>query len=208
VLGARVRVTAEGSVERIHVLANRNARPESLAFEVERLLEEQRALRLDPGIVSVVALEDGEPSRPPASPEAPGATLQARIELRRLTFSPADDLRVRACAELRLRQIVFTGEACDADVSRARPALAARAVLAALEFMRERGTAFYLEGVDFLVGFHTPVALAIVHVLSPREKRVLTGCALVSDSREESAARATLSAINRFYEPLRRPSGR
>jgi hypothetical protein len=202
VLGARVRLTSDGSVDRIHLLANRHARAERLTFEVERLLEEQRALKLDPGIVSVVSLEDGEPApTPPARAAEP-----ARIELRRLTFAPADELRVRASAELRLREIVFTGEACDADLSRARPVLAARAVLAALEFLREQGTAFYLEGIEFLAGFHAPVALAIVHALSERDKRALTGCALVTDSREEAAARATLAAINRFYSSLRAPS--
>src|SRR5919204_341861 len=90
----------------------------------------------------------------------------------------------------------------------ARPALAARAVLAALEFLRERGAAFYLEGIDFLQGFHAPVALALVQALSGRAKRSLTGCALVGDSREEAAARATLSAINRFYGSLPHLAGR
>jgi hypothetical protein len=206
VLGARVRVTADGAVERIHVLANRKARPENLAFEVERLLEEQRALRLDRGVVSVVALEDGEPQRSSALGSGKRAP-PPRIELRRLTFVPADDLRVRASVELRLHEIVFTGEVCDVDVPRARPMLAARGVLAALEFVREQGTAFYLEGVEFLTGFHSPVALVLVHARSLREKRALTGCALVSESREEAAARATLAAINRFYGSLRPLAG-
>ncbi len=222
VLGARVRVTAEGSVSRIHVLALRSARPERLAYEVERVLEEQRALRVDPGVVSVVVLDDGNGG--PLAPRAPepaeavaldegdvvheatdGQAEPPRLELRRLTFAPADDLRLRACAELRLREIVFTGEVCEADVPRARPVMAARAVLAALEFLRENGTAFYLEGIEFLEGFHAPVALAIVHALSPRSKRALTGCALVGDSREDAAARATLAAINRFHGSLRAP---
>jgi hypothetical protein len=215
VLGARVRVTAEGSVSRIHVLANRSARAERLAYEVERVLVEQRALRVDPGVVSVVVLDDGNGG--PLAPRAPepaeavvpdedlvhqgadGEVEPPRLELRRLSFAPADDLRLRASAELRLREIVFTGEVCEADVPRARP------VLAALEFLRENGTAFYLEGIEFLEGFHAPVALAMVHVLSPRSKRALTGCALVGDSREDAAARATLAAINRFHGALRAP---
>jgi hypothetical protein len=221
VLGARVRVTAEGSVSRIHVLANRSARAERLAYEVERVLVEQRALRVDPGVVSVVVLDDGNGG--PLAPRAPepaeavvpdedlvhqgadGEVEPPRLELRRLSFAPADDLRLRASAELRLREIVFTGEVCEADVPRARPVMAARAVLAALEFLRENGTAFYLEGIEFLEGFHAPVALAMVHALSPRSKRALTGCALVGDSREDAAARATLAAINRFHGALRAP---
>lgn len=217
VLGARVRVTSEGSISRIHVLANRNARAERLAYEVERFLEEQRALRLDPGVVSVVVLDDGNgapglvPQNDRAAAPAFAFTSSAereapdtpRLELRRLTFTPADDLRIRAVAELRLREIVFTGEVCEADFPRARPVMAARAVLAALEFLRERGTAFYLEGIEFLEGFHAPVALAMVHALAPRGKRALAGCALVSDSREDAAARATLAAINRFHAALR-----
>jgi hypothetical protein len=231
VLGARVRVTPDGSVSKIHVLANRAARTERLTYDVGRLLEEQRALRLDPGVVSVVVLDDGngglsasdprvartedtasEAVRPHlrAMADADGRRRRAgsadaapRIELCRLTFSPADDLRVRVSAELRLREILFTGEVCDVDVPRARPVLAARATLAGLEFLRERGTAFYLEGIEFLEGFHAPVALALVHALAPRSKRALAGCALVSDSREEAAARATLAAINRFHGALR-----
>lgn len=204
VLGARVQVGPGGAVRKIHVLATRSARPEQLAYQVERLLAEQRALRLDPGVVSVVALEDGSPvererslTRPPRPP---------RIELRRLTFEPAQELLVRARAELRLDEILFTGEVSETDVPRARPVLAARAVLRALEFLRERGAAFYLEGIDFLSGFHAPVALAMIEAVSPREKRALTGCALVGESREDAAARATLSAINRFYGSIRSPA--
>jgi hypothetical protein len=234
VLGARVRVTPDGSVSKIHVLANRAARVERLTYDVGRLLEEQRALRLDPGVVSVVVLDDGNgglpgsdarlahvstaatASEPAARPgrrstadpagrrsRAASADAAPRIELCRLTFSPADELRVRVSAELRLREILFTGEVCEVDVPRARPVLAARATLAGLEFLRERGTAFYLEGIEFLEGFHAPVALALVHALAPRSKRALAGCALVSDSREEAAARATLAAINRFHGALR-----
>ncbi len=229
VLGARVRVTSDGSVSRIHVLANRAARAERMAYDVERVLEEQRALRLDPGVVSVVVLDDGNgglaftpgtashpdyEATPEPTPETltepasrPGragsADAAPRIELCRLTFVPVDELRVRASAELRLREILFTGEVCEVDVPRARPVLAARATLAGLEFLREKGTAFYLEGIEFLEGFHAPVALALVHALAPRHKRALAGCALVSDSREEAAARATLAAINRFHGALR-----
>jgi hypothetical protein len=201
VLGARVRVAPEGTVEKIHILANRSARTRRLAFDVERLLEEQRALRLDPGVVSVVALED-DGSQPEEGASASGWDLP-RIEFRRLTFEPADEFRVRALAELRVNEIVFSGQVCETDVPRARPTLAARAVLAALEFLREQGAAFYLEGVEFMNGFHAPVALAMIAVLTTREKKALTGCALVTDSREEAAARATLGAINRFYGSLR-----
>jgi hypothetical protein len=196
VLGARVRVRPGGSVERIHILANRAARAEQLAFEIERAVEEQRALRLDPGVVSVAALDDEEAERAAAPQRLP---VPSRIELRRLTFEPADPLRVRVAAELRLHDIVFRGEVCEADVPRARPALAGRAVLSALEFLRERGVAFYLEGIDFLEGFHAPVALAALQARLGGAGRALTGCALVADSRDEAAARATLAAINRFY---------
>ena len=207
VLGARVQLRPEGTVERIHVLADRSASTRRVAFEVERLLGEQRALRLDPGVVSVVALEDGAGGgeETAAARREPG-----RIEFRRLTFEPVDELRVRASVELMIEEILFTGEATEPDVPRARPALAGRAVLAALAFLREHGAAFYLESIGFLDGFHAPLAVAVIGVLSERTRRSLPGCALVEDSRTEAAARATLDAINRFYGALRpadAPSG-
>jgi hypothetical protein len=203
VLGARVQVGAGGTVEKIHVLANRATGPERLAYDIERLLQEQRALRLDPGVVSVVSLEDGAPGAE-ATPAQP-ALDQARIELRRLTFDPLDELRIRCTAELKLHEIVFTGVVSETDVPQARPAIAARAVLAGLEFLREQGAAFYLVGIEFLTGFHSPVALVLIEGIGGRERRSLSGCALVTESRESAAARATLSAINRFYGILKRP---
>lgn len=201
VLGARVQMNADGSVEKVHVLANRSARAHRLAAEIERLLGERRALRVDPGVISVATLEEGA-VEPDAGHDT--ASEPPRIELRRLTFEPVGELEIRGTVELRLNEIVFTGEATETDVPRARPALAARAILRALEFLRERGAAFYLEGVQFLTGFHAPVALALIQAVSPRDKRILTGVALVADSREEAAARATLAAVNRFYGSLRK----
>ncbi|MFN2432527.1 MAG: hypothetical protein ABR599_06885 [Gemmatimonadota bacterium] len=212
VLGARVQMGDGGVVERIHVLANRSSRVDGLRHEVERLLEEQRALRLDPGVLSVVAL-DAPAELERTEREARGAPAPAsRIELCRVACEPLDELTLRVRVDLRLDAIVFSGEVTDTDVPRARPILAARAVLGALEFLRERGAAFYLVGLEFLNGFHAPVALAVVEALSQSgirgRKLLLTGCALVGDSREEAAARATLAALNRFHGSFGSPGER
>jgi hypothetical protein len=205
VLGVRVKLGADGSLERIHVLANRAASREGLRAEVERLLEERRALRLDPGVVSVVALETASPParREPPRPEP----RRSRIELRRVAFQPVDDLRVRASADLELDGIRFSGQVTEPDAAPARPLLAGRAVVAGLEYLREHGVAFSLLGVDFVRGFRTPVALALVEAVATGRpvgaRRSLTGCAFVRDSREDAAARATLSAVNRLLGILR-----
>lgn len=200
VLAVRVQMNARGTVRRIHVLANRKARQESLALAVEQALEEQRSLKLDAEVVTVVTLGERPRSAARTGPARPGDP--ARLELRRLSFERADELRVKATVELKLDDVVFTGELWDADVSSARPVLAATAVLKALDFLRDRGAAFHLELVDFLDGFHAPVALVVVQVRSRREKRVLSGCALVTESPAEASARACLAAINRFSGAL------
>lgn len=199
VFGARVRLGGDGSINKIHVLANRSVRTGRLTHEIEQLLRERRALRLDPGVITLATLEGGATEA--VEPRAPAAA--SRIEFRRLSFEASGDLKVRASVELRLDEIVFTGEVSDTDAPRARPVLAARAVLSALEFLQARGAAFYLESLEFLGGFHSPVALVIVQAISGRDRRSLPGCSLVSDSREEAAARATLAAINRFHGSLR-----
>ena len=205
VLGVRVKLGDDGSLERIHVLANRAASREGLGAEVERLLQERRALRLDPGVVSVVALETATPPavRQPLRPEP----RRSRIELRRLAFQPVDDLRVRAIAELEIDGIRFQGEVTEPDAAPVRPLLAGRAVVAGLEYLREHGVAFSLLGVEFLRGFRIPVALALVEAVSAGgavgARRSFSGSAFVRDSREDAAARATLCAVNRLLGILR-----
>lgn len=204
VLGARVQVGGDGNLERVHVLATRASGGDRLRADVERVFEEHRALRLDRDVLSVVTLDDDD--APAAVPR--GFPAQPpRIELCRVGFDSPDDLTLRVRVDLRLGEAVVTGQVQDTDVPRARPVLAARAVLAALEFLRGRGAAFFLGGVEFLTGFHAPIALAVVEAVStsgvrPR-KALLSGCALVGDSREEAAARATLAAINRFHGAVR-----
>ena len=107
--------------------------------------------------------------------------------------------RVTCIARLRRREQLFRGEASEIDSPNGRARSAARAVLAAATQAADDVT-LGLEGIAFTSLFGRPYYVASVEAAQHRRFIILSGIAAAESGRsqEESAALATLRAIERW----------
>ncbi len=176
---ARVATTPEGQVEQIQVVSTGRFSLAQQARNVQSALLAALNFELDPGLISVVALEDDEGgSKAPPAPTAESG--ERRVRLNQITYQQ-DRFKVTAHVELGWAGQIVRGSSEDADTTKGRMAAAARATLDALEGLTERRAAFFVDGLETHQTFERTIVVASLRVVSEVRKADLVGCAIVEE---------------------------
>lgn len=191
VLGARIKASAEGEIEEIHVLADSNRNPKQIVRDVESILVTQFEAEIDHKKVSVVQIEDKDedeairPAQEAIRPKLASVTIrtvQARAEVK---------------VELLVGEKILEGIAQGPSSSYNKRRLFAEATIQALTSLILDKLIFVTEDVNITsLGKHQVAEVAITLINSTGEQ-TLVGCAIVKSDEREAIVRATLDAINR-----------
>lgn len=125
--------------------------------------------------------------------------LPSRIELAGVELDSDGELFCEVAVELKRGNNLHRGADRDADTPKARMMAVGRATVNALATSLERETALSLEGIQEFAICEHPGLIAAIGARRGRTARSYVGTALVEGSREETAARAVLDALNRFW---------
>lgn len=188
VLGARIKASAEGEIEEIHVLADSSRNPKQIVRDVESILITQFEVEIDHKKVSVVQVDDDETTV--ALPE------QIRPKLVSVTIRT-----VQATAEVKVE--LLAGEKLLEGIAQGRSSsynklrLFAEATIQALALITLEKLIFVTEDVNINSLGKYQVAQVAITLITPSGEQTLVGCAIVKSDDREAVVRATLDAVNR-----------
>lgn len=193
VLGARIKASAEGEIEEIHVLADSNRNPKQIVRDVESILVTQFEAEIDHKKVSVVQIEDKDEDEDEAIRPAQEAI---RPKLASVTIRTVQ-ARAEVKVELLVGEKILEGIAQGPSSSYNKRRLFAEATIQALTSLILDKLIFVTEDVNITsLGKHQVAEVAITLINSSGEQ-TLVGCAIVKSDEREAIVRATLDAINR-----------
>jgi len=178
-------------VSEIHVVATDARKPKSIVRDIETMLFVKHRIKIDYRTISMVQIPDEQLLRIPI----------ARPEIRSVTEEVMGDRR-RVSVKITGASRSATGDAYERvdnpDVFRT----AAKATISALEKLVNHTIDVRLEDAQtFRIGAHE-VLLVIVTVLIDGNEETFVGSSFVGTRPIESAARATLDALNRRIHNL------
>lgn len=189
VLGARTDM-ADGVVTEVHVLASADRHPMQIVRDIESVVAAKLGIRLDRRIISVAQLQANQTAQPRLVLD----TVQLKLR------GDMTDIQV----ELTIGDARFVGTASGPTARAHRLRTAAAATLDAVQASLGGSAQFFVEEIGVTqVGDEEAVVLTVV-MRQGSSEQVMVGCTLIWRDEAESAARATLSAINRRYERLRK----
>lgn len=188
VMGARIKASAEGEIEEIHVLADSNRNPKQIVRDVESILITQFEVEIDHKKVSVVQVDDDEttvPLQETIRPKLVAVTIR--------TVQATAEVKVELLAGEKLLEGVVQGPSSSHNKLR----LFAEATLRALTLITLEKLIFVTEDVNInSLGKHQVAQVAIT-LITPSGEQTLVGCAIVKSDEREAVVRATLDAVNR-----------
>ncbi|MGB9919633.1 MAG: hypothetical protein ACPLPT_02710 [Moorellales bacterium] len=199
VASVRVFRDEEGNVSEIHVVADPRRNPKQLVRDIESAVAVAMGIQLDHKKISVVQFESGsrvEEARPEYPPSGPVEPLPV---LTGLSYH-LQGQQVRVEVQLELGGEVYSGSASSESQLLSPGALAAEAVLKALETRWGPRAAVRLgDAVKLRVAYRDAWVVVVETVEGPQ-----IGAALVMREDLEAAAEATLAAL--APRPRRRPA--
>lgn len=210
VAGADVVVGEEGEIRRIEIalLSGHDAR--RIVRDVESALYSGLGMNVDHRTIRIIGNGSGSgrdgselarnlhvSSTDAANDE--DVRLPSRIELEGVRLDPDGELFCEVVVELRRDDELHEGSDRDADTPRARLMAVGRATIDALAGTLEHATAISLEGIEEFAICEHPALIAAIRSRRGRTLRSFMGTALIEGSREQTAARAVLDALNRFW---------
>lgn len=122
-----------------------------------------------------------------------------RVRLLGVRSAPDGARWVEITVELEAWGEAFSAKIRDADTARGRILAVGRATLQALSGTIDDDAAFVLEGLDEVTICDSRALLAVLSARTGHERPVFHGIALISGDPLETAARAVLDALNRFW---------
>lgn len=215
---ARVGFGDDGGVERIEIAVKPGHSTNRIIRDVESALYTGLGIVVDHRQVSLVGprgsngrneanvARDLQPSGVDSPLGGPSDDLP-RIELARVACEPDGELYCEVVVELDRGEERYVGKVREADTPRARSMAAGKATIEALATSLDRKAAFTLEGIEEFAICEHPALIASIGVRRGRTLRSFVGTALTEGSREETAARAVLDALNRFWVAESEPAG-
>lgn len=183
---SRVMLDANREICEIHIVASNSRKPKQIIRDVETLVFVKHGIKLDYRKISLVQLADQDLLRLPI----------ARPEIRGVS---EDDLgsQKRIRVEIYAAGKTAVGEACERIDN---PAPFRTAVLATIEAVQQligRCVDIRLDNTATLRLDMHEVLLVLVTCLFPDHEESFVGASFVGSRPAESAARATLDALNR-----------
>jgi hypothetical protein len=203
VLSARVVTTPLGEVSEVHILAQAGLPAKQLVRNIESALLAQLGLRVDHRKISIAQTADVRPIETLDRHAVRERSLQRTVLFEALTVAPGrrpQRSMVQVALKCEGKQEGAEEEA--ADTMRGRVEAAAKATVAVLDRLLNRGT-MLLEGARVIQALDREIVFATVQAVSGRDTVLLTGTAEVRHSPERAAVFAVLDATNRWSE-LRR----
>ncbi|HVJ50648.1 hypothetical protein [Desulfitobacterium sp.] len=189
VLGARIKASAEGEIEEIHVLANSNRNPKQIVRDVESLLATQFEAEIDHKKVSVVQIDEEDETTIPFQETIRPKLVSVTIR----TVQVTAEVKV----ELSVGEKILEGIAQGRSSSYNKLRLFAEATIQALTLITMEKLILVAEDVNInSLGKHKVVQSAIT-LITPNGEQTLVGCAIIKSDEREAVVRATLDAVNR-----------
>jgi hypothetical protein len=198
VKSARVVVSPDGEITEIHVLTEPGLTPKQVVRNVESALLAQLGIKVDHRKISVAQTTDVVPIEPAAAERSEDLTTKRRgVLFQRIDVSTVRRNRVKLAVTLEHAGDEVTSEEESADTPTMRIHAAARAAVAALDDIVDKGTVD-LVGVQFVDAFDTRFVFVGVSILTGRETWLHTGTCEVKRDAEQAAVLAVLDATNRW----------
>ena len=205
VLSARVVTTPLGEVSEVHILAQAGLHPKQLVRNIESALLAQLGLRVDHRKISIAQTAEVKPIEALDRHAVRERSLQRTVLFEGLTVQPSKKpQRVGVQVVLGYEGRIESGEEEGTDTIKGRVESAARATVAVLDRILERGT-LSLDGAKVIQAMDRDIVFASVHAMNGRDSVLLTGTAEAKDNPERAAVLAVLDATNRWTE-VRRPA--
>lgn len=205
VLSARVVTTPLGEVSEVHILAQAGLQPKQLVRNIESALLAQLGLRVDHRKISIAQTADVKPIETLERHAVRERSLHRVVLFEGISIQPGRrPQRQLVQVALSVGGRTEAAEEEAADSVRGRVEAAARATVAVLDRMLEKGS-MALEGARVVAALDREVVFAGVLAMSGRDTVLLTGTAQVRENPERAAVLAVLDATNRWTE-VRRPA--
>ena len=177
---------AERGISEIHIVASSDRKPKQIVRDIETLLFVKHRMKVDYRKISLVQLPDEKLLRIPI----------ARPEIRSVTEDVLGNKK-RIRVEIQGASKVAAGEAEENIDNPATNRTAARATIAAVEKLLDHRLKVRLEDVtEFRFGLRQ-VLIVIVTCQIEDHEETFVGASFAGNRPSESAARATLDALNR-----------
>lgn len=215
VAGVDVRIDSEGGIEAIEIRIQPDQSAKRVVRDVESALMTGLGVTVDHRLITI--RENGHRKPAGAAENGNGAPARSlhlssptdidsrrRVELIDVRCDPDGELYCETMVELESGGETFQAKVREADTSPTRVLAAGRATIEALRRTLEKETAVALEGVEEFAICDQPALIAAIRVRRGRFQRSYLGTALVEGTPQESAARAVLDALNRFWETQER----
>ncbi len=182
------RVVYEGNaIVEIHVLADGSRSPKQVVRDIESAVLVKLGITLDHKRISVAQLGEDENPLP---------MIDLRLRLLRFGYSNSGGESIVSIT-ITLDEEVFEASASGPGFNQNRLRLTARATLAAIEKYLNVENLFMLSDVKKIhIANHESIIVAVSYFRNSREE-ILLGAALNTGDELESAAKATMDAINR-----------
>lgn len=187
VLGVRVAM-AEGRVSEVHVLVNSDRHPVQIVRDVESTFAAHAGLRVDRRVISVAQV-------------GPTPTDPPRLILDTVQLKLRDDI-TDVQVELLHQNQRYVGNETGPSTRTQRARSVAHATLIAAAGTLGGSVKLFLDDVRIVALDHGEAVVATVGVHDGNREEMLVGCAFVRRDDAQSAARATLSALNRRFSGL------
>ncbi|MDI6813150.1 MAG: hypothetical protein QMC95_03295 [Desulfitobacteriaceae bacterium] len=193
VSAARIRMTEQGEIEEIHILAGGERSAKQIVRDVESVLVAQFGLEFDHKKISVAQVGE-EVLVPPipewVRPKLIGVTLK--------TLHGTADVTV----ELQVGERVIAGATQGFSSSYNKLRLLVEATVKALNSLELEKCLLVPEDVAVTELAKHKVAQVAVTLVCPAGEQLLVGCALVKNDDREAVVKATLDAVNRKVRVL------
>lgn len=207
---AEVVVGGDGKIQKIEIEAIRGQDTRRIVRDVESALFSGLGMVVDYRTIDIVGngsgngREVGQLARS-LQLSSTGAIFDgpirfpSRIEFAGIRVDPDGELFCEIVVTLMRDDELHRGTGRDADTPGARLIAVGRATIDALSNSLEREMALSLQGIEEFAICDHPALIAAIRARRGQTLRSFVGTALVEGSREETAARAVLDALNRFW---------
>lgn len=190
VLAARLVPGFQREVDELHVLTTTQKGPKQAVRDVQSVLMARYGVTTDHRVISVVQLDEDEPS---------GASAR-RVLIDSVTVTQQGlSVAVEVVVTDGDRELVGHGDGPSSAAGRRRAT--GRATLDAIRSLLGSARMVELEGVEITDVLGHRVVTSLVHFHSAHGESTLCGSAIVRGDEAESIARAVLDAVNRMVEP-------
>jgi len=179
-------LTPKQDISEIHLVASTERKPKQIVRDIETILFVKHGVKVDYRCVSMVQIPDEQLLKIPI----------ARAEIQKVTEEVTGDQK-RVRVEIKGASRVAIGEAYEKIENPMPFRTSAKATIAAIEKLLNRSLDIQVEDAQtFRLGSHE-IFLVIVRFLTEHGEETFVGASFVGMREIETAARATLDALNR-----------